>query len=305
MVALWIFLGALGGWFLLNLKTSRSDGQLCKGVHPYRQMMFYIMPTTTESVFLASLDVPAEKLEAYLAEAGPKLEASVSHVAVGALIRAMAEVPQMNRFVVGGRLYQRNAVEIAFSMKRKRLDPDSKVSVVKIAAREGEDFAALCARINAEVSTERTDAKTYADKEFELFGYLPHGVMKIAPRLFRWLDAHNILPRGFIENDTLYCSAFLANLGSLKMPSGHHHLFEWGNCPVFVTIGEIVSKPAVVDGAVVVQRQIPVRITYDERIDDGLTARAGLRRLETVLGDPARHLGCLRDDGADRVILVP
>lgn len=305
MIALWIILGTLVAWILLNLKTSRPDGSLVEGVHPYRQMMFYIMPTRTESYFMANLDIPAEKLEAYLAQAGPRLGANVSHVAVGALIRVMADTPQMNRFVSGGRLYQRDKVKISFSMKRKKLDAKAKISVVHLEGQAEEDFAELCARINAQVDKERSGEKTYADKEFDLFGKVPHGVMKVAPRFLRWLDSHNLLPGSFIENDALYTSAFMANLGSLQMPSGHHHLFEWGNCPAFVTIGAIESKPAVVDGQLVVQRQIPVRITYDERIDDGLTARAGLRRLEEILGDPATHLGGLREDGSDRLNLMP
>ena len=300
MIFLWIVLGALVGWILLNLKTSRPDGTLVERVHPYRQMMFYIMPTRSESVFMASLDIPAENLEAYLEEIAPQIEANVSHVAVAALIKTLSETPSMNRFVSGARLYQRNKVKVSFSMKRKKLDADSKVSVVHLEGQPGEDFASLCARINAKVQGERSGTKTYADKEFDLFGKVPHGVMKVAPRFLRWLDSHNLLPGSFIERDALYTSAFLANLGSLKMPSGHHHLFEWGNCPAFVTIGAIESKPAVVDGALVVQRQIPVRITYDERIDDGLTARAGLRRLEEILVDPANHLGCLREDAEDR-----
>jgi hypothetical protein len=304
MTALWIILGTLVFWILLNLKTSRPDGTLVERIHPYRQMMFYIMPTRTESVFMANLDIPAEKLEAYLREAGPRFGANVSHVAVGALILALSDNPRMNRFVSGGRLYQRKSVKVSFSMKRKKKDAEAKVSVVHLEAQTGEDFGALCARINAQVNKERSGEKTYADKEFDLFGKVPHGVMKVAPRLLRWLDAHNLLPGSFIENDALYTSAFLANLGSLQMPSGHHHLFEWGNCPAFVTVGAIESKPAVVNGQLVVQRQIPVRITYDERIDDGLTARAGLRCLEEVLADPAKHLGCVRDDGLDRINLV-
>jgi pyruvate/2-oxoglutarate dehydrogenase complex dihydrolipoamide acyltransferase (E2) component len=300
MITLWIILLVGVLWILLNLKTSRPDAKLVERVHPYRQMMFYVMPTRTESVFMANLDIPAEKLEAYLDQAGPQLQANVSHVAVGALIRTLTDTPNMNRFVTGGRLYQRNAIKVSFSMKRKKLDAAAKVSVVHLEAEPGENFEELCLRINAQVNKERSGEKTYADKEFDLFTKVPHGLMKIAPSFLRWLDAHNLLPASFINNDALYCSAFLANLGSLKMPSGHHHLFEGGNCPAFITIGEIEDKAAVVDGKLIVQRQIPVRITYDERIDDGLTARAALRRLEEILSDPQSHLGCVSDDLSDR-----
>ena len=49
----------------------------------------------------------------------------------------------------------------------------------------------------------------------------------------RWLDYHNLLPPSFIENDPLYASAVIANVGSLDLPPGYHHLYEWGNCGWF------------------------------------------------------------------------
>lgn len=279
-----------GLWIAVNSRTRRRDATWLRDVHPYRQMLLYISPRRNDSTFQAELDIPAANLLAFLDSESSGPNATVSHVALAALLETFHQVPQMNRFVSGGRLYQRNDVRVAFSMKRAKLDAKAKVSVVQILRHENEPFVQLCERVNGEVNRERTGEKTYADKEFDLFQLLPHALLKKAPGLMSSLDAHNLLPHSFTCRDPLYSSAFVANLGSLGMPAGHHHLFEWGNCPIFVTLGSVHWKSVATETGVQPLQVLPLRITYDERIDDGLTAREGLRRIEEILSDPKSHL---------------
>ena len=44
---------------------------------------------------------------------------------------------------------------------------------------------------------------------------------------------------------------------------------------------------------------LPIRFTYDERIDDGLTASYALAAFCAIMEDPARYLGSLSDESAD------
>jgi hypothetical protein len=92
---------------------------------------------------------------------------------------------------------------------------------------------------------------------------------------------------------------FVANLGSLDMAAGFHHLYEWGTCSAFLMAGKIEERPVVRDGRIVVVKVLPIRWTYDERIDDGLNARYALRAAERALENPYEFFGCLRDDGGD------
>ncbi len=97
----------------------------------------------------------------------------------------------------------------------------------------------------------------------------------------------------------MYTSAFIANLGSLGMPAGYHHLYEWGTSSLFVMVGRIEERAVVENGQVVIRKILPTRYSYDERIDDGLSAAYGMQTLKRVLENPARELGCLADDGSD------
>lgn len=287
-------------YVLLNLKTSRPDGKHVGKVHPYRRVLSFIMPTRNESVVYFDFSVNAEKLLAYLQATKNRFECDITQVYVGTCIRMFSQHPKMNLFVVGRRLYMRDGIYVSFSMKRKRLDKEAKVSAVKLKAKEGEDFRQLCERIHEKITYERTDAITPADKEYSLLLALPRPVLNFGVRLLSWLDYHNVLPGAFIESDPLYTGAFISNLGSLGMAPGYHHLFEWGTAAHFFMIGQIEERAVVREGQIVVEKVLPIRCSYDERIDDGLTARHGIDALKEVLADPAKYLGCIAEDGSDR-----
>lgn len=291
-------------WLLAEFKTSRADGVLLR-THPVRKLMFFVMPSRTESMVFFDVDVAAEELMQYLKVARERFEVDVSHVLVAAANVALAENPRMNRFVSGRRLYGRRERQISFSMKRKKLDRRAALSVVKISVPDGESFRQLTERINAQITVERSGVKTATDKEYGLFDLLPRPVLRAAVPLLRGLDYYNLLPRFFIEGDGLYTGVFIANLGSLGMGAGYHHLYEWGNCPVFLMAGRVEQRAVVVDGAVVSRAILPIRVSFDERIDDGLAGAHGIATLKRVLEDPARYLGCLAADGSDERPMWP
>lgn len=282
-----------------NAKTSRPDGRLISGLHPYRRVMGFVMPTRNESVVYFDSYVDAEQLLAYLDRAGPKFGCDVSHCLVASAFLTMVGNPTMNRFSLGGRLYDRNGVYCSFSMKRGQGDRGAKLSVVKLRLQEGETFGQLCDRINAGIRVERSGERTYADKEFGLMSRIPRPVLWFGVRALKTLDYYNLLPASFIENDPLYTSMFCANLGSLKMGAGYHHLYEWGTCSAFAMVGQIEDRPVVRDGRVEVRKVLPIRFSYDERIDDGLNARFGIQTFVGALERPFEFYGCLADDGSD------
>jgi hypothetical protein len=278
-------------WILVNLKTSRPDGTLVRGLHPYRRVMQYIMPTRNESLVLFDTYVRAEPLLAYIEKARARFHVDVSHCLVAAVAAGLAAVPEMNRFAVGRRLYQRTQRHVTFSMKRTQGDRRAKLATVKLALPDGEPFPALCARIDRAIDGERSGTRTYADREFDLLGLLPRPLLLRGVQLARWLDHHNLLPGAFLDSDPLYTSVFIANVGSLDMGAGYHHLYEWGNCPVFMMVGRVEDRPVVEDGQVVVRKLLHIRWSYDERIDDGLTARHGLDAVKHALENPEAAFG--------------
>lgn len=307
----WIIYGIIAATpfvliWLLNLKTSRPDGTFVKNLHKYRQVMFYIMPTRNESVVYFDEFIDAEKLLDYRDKCAEKFgtDVDITHITVAACARGFAENPRMNQFVSGYRLYKRKGIWLSFSMKREAMNKKAKLAVVKQEIREGLTFREMCEEVNAKINVERSGKKTYADKEYDIFTLLPRPVFYRTFKLVRQLNYWNLLPNSFIEPDPMHTSMFIANLGSLKMRPGYHHLYEWGTCPLFMMVGKIEDQPVVRDGEVVIRPMMQVRFSYDERIDDGLTASHGIQTMKEALEAPEAILGCLEDDGSDAYALA-
>ena len=90
----------------------------------------------------------------------------------------------------------------------------------------------------------------------------------------------------------------MANVGSLGMPPGYHHLYEWGNCPIFITVGAMEERSVCIDNHVQVCTMIPLRIAFDERINDALGVKNAINALKDILSYPEDHLS----DSSDRAV---
>jgi len=291
-------------WMLLEFKTSRPDGTLLQ-VPPYRRIMFYLMPKKNESMVYFDAYVDATKLNAWLEKVKVTCESGITHATVAAVGIGLSATPAMNRFVEGRRLYTRSGRWLTFSMLRKRLDREAKIGTIKREFIDGENFKDWCARVNGGIKEERSGVKTSGDKELDLFNLLPRPLLVLAASGINMLNYYNILPGFFIKDDPMHTSIFVANLGSLNMGAGYHHLYEYGNCPLFIMFGKTELAPMVIDGQVVVRPRLHVRFTYDERIDHGLSARFGIDAVVRVLNNPERFIGCTQADGSDAKSMWP
>ncbi len=291
----WIVAGlVLLAWVAAEAKTSRPDGKRVP-IPTFRRMLLAVSPTKKDALVYFDAAVDATALVAWLPQAKSEHEAGITHAVVAAAAVGLGCTPRMNRFPTGQRIYQRNGRFVTFSMKRKVLgDPaaarKAKLATPKLEMRDGESFAELCQRINESVTVERSGKETATDKEYKLFDLLPRPVLSFAARLLPALDHYNLLPAFFLRDESLFTSMFIANLGSLRMAPGYHHLYEFGNCPLFLMVGQLEERVVVENGAPVVKTILPLRYTYDERIEDGMNARSGIEAMVRVLEDPARWL---------------
>ena len=273
-------------WILICSKSSRSDGTLIKKVHPYRNLMGYVYPSRDASVVYFDADVNAEKLLECLEKRKDECGAGLTHFIVYACKLTLEQHPEMNIFYSSRRLYRRNGVHVTFSVKRSLSEKKSKLSVVKLNMGKFNSFKDFCEGANSSIKYERTTKVTSADKEHNFLTALPRFILEPFVKLVAMCDFFNLLPSFFIKGDGLFSSLIVTNLGSLGMDPGYHHLYDWGNCSHFVMAGKVVEKPVAVNGKVSVQKILPLRIAYDERIDDGMTASQGLNKLVAILENP-------------------
>ena len=212
--------------------------------------------------------------------------ATLFHLVLHALAGMLHERERVNRFTVGRKTYQRTQVWLSFAAKQAMSD-DAPLRTVKEQFGRGATFAEVVERTEGEVRTARADQPTAMDKELGIVLEVPDLLLALGLGVLERLYAWGLAPRSLIDTDPMYASAFVANLGSLELDAAYHHLYEHGNCPLFVTIGQITEVPVVVDGAVVVRPQLTLRYTYDERIEDGLYCAKALQLIKQRIEDPA------------------
>jgi len=270
----------------------RADGTPIANVHPLRRIMPFIMPVRNGAFVLFEQDVPTASLFAALERlnAGRPAERRITafHCVLYAIGVALTEFPRLNRFIAGSRLYDRRGLWLAFSAKQ-RLERDAPMFSSKVEFRPGEPLPAMVDRLLAVLREGKSGRETAADREAKGFLRLPGPLLRLAVRAQRVLDGWNLLPPSLTRDDPLYASAFVANLGSVGLDAAYHHLFDYGTCPIFVTMGRVHRAPVVRDdGSVGSHEVFTLRYTYDERVEDGFYAARALERLAAWLTDPAQ-----------------
>jgi hypothetical protein len=267
----------------------RPDGSRTQGLSPLRRVMPLLLPRRNDAYVLFEQQIPTAPLIPLLAHlnAGRAAETRVTlfHCVLRALGLAFTEFPRLNRFVLGGHTYDRRGIHLSLSGKQ-RLDREAPVFSIKLPFDAAESLVAMTDRLLGALRQGRAgDAPS--DREIRSLLPLPGPLLRAVMWAQRRLDARGWLPARLLDDDPLYASAFVANLGSVGLDAAFHHLFEYGTIPIFVTMGRTHLAPVVRDDGSVGSREIFVlRYTYDERIADGFYAARALERLAEVLGDP-------------------
>lgn len=267
----------------------RPDGFAATDVAPFRQMMPFLMRTRTESAVYFEQDLDLTKTEQFIAEynATHEQRITVFHVFTWAIAHVLHVRPRMNRFVVGGRVYQRDGVWLSYSAKKSMAD-GAPIVVIKRKFDPTMSFEQTVEFIHGDVKVGRSNQKSQMDKELSLFLRLPAVLLRLGVGVLRWLDSVNLLSGKSIQADPMFASMFIANLGSVKLESAFHHLYEYGNIPLFAALGRAKLVPVVNElGEVTASKMCSVKYTFDERIEDGLYCAHSLELLRTLVEDPA------------------
>jgi hypothetical protein len=267
----------------------RSDGIYLRKLPGFRKMFPFLMRTRTESVILYSQRVRLRNTLAWLekANAGREKKLSIFNVVLAASVRTLALRPDANRFVAGRRIYQRRTIDLGFIVKRE-LNEKAAETNVKITFDSLSTIADVAARVSEAVKSTQKNGTSSDEKMTDFVTSLPRFVTRFAVWGIRTLDYFNLLPSSFIKGDSLYVSAYMANLGSIGLDAVFHHMFEWGNAAFFIVVGKRKKEPVVNEiGVIEVQEVLDMNISLDERITDGVNYSTTIALLTDLIENPA------------------
>jgi hypothetical protein len=261
----------------------RPDAKPVEKLSTMRRFMPFISPGRNDSCFYMYQDIEVEASLEYLEkknrERPPDRQMTLFHLLVRSLSQTLAIRPGVNRFVKAGRLWQRDGEWITFSAKRSIEDGSPMITVKERFYAETESLDEMVDRYFAKLKPQRAGKKTQSDKEVNLMLKLPNVVIQLLLKGAGLLDYFGLLPKKMIDADPLYSSIFLANLGSIDYPAGHHHLWEYGSCSLFGVMGRVEVGA---NG----RRTMRMAWTYDERIEDGLYSYYSLEGIRERFENP-------------------
>jgi hypothetical protein len=273
------------------LKKTRCDGSLISGLPPFTILMPYVMPDKTGSMIYYEQDIDVtetlrhiKKVNREFIKRGKIL--TLFDVVICAAVRTLAMRPNANRFISGSRFYQRNQIVFNFVAKKELTDSGREVNV-KIPFDPYDTLETVAEKVKTYVKKAVSDDGLDNDRVVRTLVKFPHFILRIVAKALLWLDRHNLMPADMIESDPCFSSVFLTNVGSFGLNTPFHHLFERGNCPIFIAMGKTKTvRELEADGSVTERQRLVLRYSFDDRVADGTYMGRTLQMVQSFIESP-------------------
>lgn len=270
----------------------RTDGRKLRTLDPVQVVGNYVMPTRSGASNCIHETVEISAVERYIREkrrAGmPNF--GITHVFLAAYVRCVAKYPALNRFLSGQQVYSRDN-DIQFCMMVKEdMTTEAPESAMKLHLRPTDTVEDIYRKFNAEVDRikDNSSASDF-DKTAKALSLIPGVFFKFVIWVLKTMDYFGLLPRFLLEVSPFHGSIFFTSMGSLGIPPIVHHLYDFGNLPIFVAFGCKYRKNEVqLDGTVVQRKYIDYTVNTDERICDGFYFATTLKHMKKLLMHPER-----------------
>jgi len=267
----------------------RKDGKRLKKISSMHVMMPLMYPNRCDNEAYISERIDLTNINAYLEKKNaenPAYAYNLFQIMVTAVLKTITLRPKMNRFIANKTMYQLNEVTASFTVK-KIFHDDGGEALAKIKTTGKETIDSIHDEIYRQVSFCRSEEKDPSTASMDILQKLPNFLLKLVGVVARFLDRHGWMPQSIIATDPFYSSAVLANLGSIGMRAGYHHLTNWGTCSVFCVVGEIKKRPIYdAEGRMQVCECVDLGLTIDERLADGYYYSKSVKLLKHLLENP-------------------
>lgn len=263
----------------------RADGKRIKNADPMYTVAAYIMNKRVDSMNMITIDIPIEPIKEYINEKR-KQGINISHMAVvlAAYLRTVKEFPELNRFVVNKKIYQRN--EVAVGMVVLKAGQVDHGTMSKMYFDENNTIFEVNDIINKYVEENReTPDNNSTEKLIKVLLSVP-GILPIGVAIFKWLDKHGLLPKSIIDASPFHMSLGITNLASIRTNHIYHHCYEFGTTSLFMAMGNTREVPKRKGDQIVFEKCMPIGVTMDERIASGSYFAIAFRKMRALLRNP-------------------
>ncbi len=267
----------------------RKDGRLLRSLDPLSRVSSYIMVNRNgaSNFFVDTVDI--DEIERYIRHKRKDEGLAgfgIMHVLVAAYVRGLSQRPAVNRFISGQKVYARNNIEVNLAVKLE-MKSTSTETIIKIRPERDATATDIYNLFQKEIEFARSNQDSSFDDTARILSHIPGLFLKFSVWFLKMLDYFGLLPKSLTDLSPFHGSMFITSMGSLGIPPIFHHLYDFGNVPVFMSFGPKQRKVEVQpDGQMIEKRFISYTAVTDERICDGFYYSTAFKQLKSVLRNP-------------------
>jgi hypothetical protein len=272
---------------IYNGLINRYDGRRLRSISPFVKMIPYIMPKRTDAHVFSKVVINTDTINSYIRDKQLSgLRLTYLHVFIAVFVRVIAQRPQLNRFVMNNRYFARNRIWISMAIKRALKD-EGEETTVKFSFTGKESIFEVAQIIDKIIGENRqVGTGNETDKLAGIIMSLPNILVKLLMGIIRQIDKWNLLPGALIEASPFHTTLFLTYLKSIKLDYVYHHIYDFGNTGIFISLGREKRMAMAERDKAVVKRACTLGIAIDERICDGLYFANSIKLVNKYLANP-------------------
>ncbi|MDD4987259.1 MAG: 2-oxo acid dehydrogenase subunit E2 [Candidatus Izemoplasmatales bacterium] len=269
----------------------RSDGKKIKTMDPFMKLTPHIMWDRNDAQVMSLYEINCKGMDDYIFAKRHEnnIRLNYMHIVVAATVRLLALRPRLNRFVMNGRFFRRNNIQISIAVKKALLDT-AEETTIKLTFDGKENIYEVKDIIDKAVAENATtQAYNNTDKTAKFLTRVPNFLIKLMVGFLKWMDKHGILPKALINVSPFHTSVFITNMKSIKMDYVYHHIYNFGTTSLFVSMGKEKYQPIVVDAEtekIGIAKIMKAGLVIDERITDGLYNSNSLKFFKRLMENP-------------------
>jgi len=267
--------------------THRYDGRRLKTISPFVKIIPYVMTRRSDAHVFSKMMIPTDTINEYIKEKQKEgFKITYLHLFIAVFVRVIAQRPQLNRFIMNSRVYARNRIWISLSIKRTLKDYGEETTV-KFTFTGHENIYEVAEIVDKGIAESKpVGTSNNVDKIADRIMSLPNFLVKFLVGTLKQMDKLNILPGFIIEASPFHTTLFFTYLKSIKLDYVYHHIYDFGNTGIFISLGKEKKVPVVEEDEVKIKKVCEMGIAVDERICDGLYFANSLKLMKKYLENP-------------------
>ena len=266
----------------------RKDGRRLRTIAPMSMLEPFIMKDRNDALNYMNEKIDVSHIQKYINN--KKKEGlqgfSFMYVLLAAYVRGISQRPAVNRFISGQRVYARNKIEIAITIKEE-MSIDSPDTVIKVTLPPDATVYDVYEAFEKEIRNYRENPNSDFDDVAKTLAKLPRPILRLVMKFLYFLDYHGWLPDSLLQVSPFHASLVITSMGSLGVPAIYHHLYNFGNAPLFIAFGKKYFENKIFDdGSVKKKAYVDLKFVMDERICDGYYFASAFKLMKSILKNP-------------------